>query len=196
MLEVITPGSESYTTLAEFKTFYGITDSAKDVYWTGLLVTAGEMISDYCGRPLCSEAVRETLRSGQAQEAFVLQRWPVSVTPVVTYGPGNVVVNSAFYEVAVRTGIVKPLASSGEYSMFDPGVWKITYSGGYVAIPARVKEAVWRLAYEGDGLAKMRAGLKSRRIEGVVTEVWSEGEKISDEVPAYVKQLLRRYVER
>ena len=196
MLEVITPGSESYTTLAEFKAFYGIVDTAQDAYWTGLLVTAGEIVSDYCGRPLCSEAVRETLRSDRVQDAFVLQRWPISAAPVVTHGVVDTVVSSSLYEVAVRTGILKPLAASGVYSTFDPGVWKITYSGGYVTIPARIKEAVWRLAYEGDGLAKMRAGLKSRRIEGVVTEVWSESNRISNEIPAYAQFLLRRYIER
>lgn len=195
MLEVLTPGNETYTTLAEFKAFYGITSPSRDVYWTGLLETASELVSDYCGRPLCSESVRETLRFDQPQSVIILERWPVTVTPVLTSGTGDEVIPSTSYEVDVRAGIIKPLCD-GMYSTFSGGLWKVTYSGGYLTIPLRVKEAVWRTAYDGDQTGKLRAGVKSKRIEGVVSETFFDPEKLTTGLSEQVKGLLFRYAER
>lgn len=198
MLEVLIPGTEVYGTLNEFKAFYGITDASLDVYYTGQLETASGIVSDYCGRPLCSEGVRETLRPTSGLSAIVLERWPITVTPVVTYGAGNTIVASTLYEVDVRSGVLRGL-SDGQYVGFDPGVWKITYSGGFVTIPARVKEATFRLMKDITDLGKLRAGLKTRRIEGVVTESFFDADKLDNldgYIPKNIRNLLTRYVER
>lgn len=198
MLEVITPGTEIYATLAEFKTFYGITGTDQDVYYTSLLETASGIISDYCGRPLCSEEVRETLRVEQMAKSFVLERWPISATPVVTFGLADESVATSLYEVDVRSGILRGLAY-GRYINFGSGVWKITYSGGFVSIPQRVKEATFRLMKDGTDLGKLRAGLKSRRIEGVVSETFFDPDKMDNMegyIPRNVRNLLTRYAER
>jgi hypothetical protein len=196
MLEVLTPGSEIYTSLAEFKAFAGIVDNSQDAYWSGQIASACIIVSEHCGRPLCSEGVRETLRLGEALNTIVLQRWPVSVTPTVTFGPDNTPVSSSLYEVDVRAGIIRGVGQAGTYVPFDAGVWKITYSGGYITIPSAVKQAVWQLAREGDALGKIKAGLKSRRIEGAVAESYFDPDKLTDELPVGVKMLLRRYAER
>lgn len=195
ILEVVTPASGVYTTLQEYKDFYQITDTAKDTYYTGLIETVSDMVTDYVDRPLQSEAVKETFRLAQAVRSIVLLRWPITVAPVVSFSSVLTAYSSTMYQTDTRKAILYNL-NGDLIGSWAPGMWTIAYSGGFVTVPRAVKEAVWRAVRLADELQKVNSLVKAERIEGIASRSYWDTSVMGDSLPSVSKNLLRRYRDR
>ena len=106
MISVLVPATSSrLTTLDAVKRELSIAGTSEDARLLAYVDQASAVISDYLGRPLGQETVRETLRLSASSETIMLSRWPVvSVSSVVEDGATLVATDaSGNRATAVRT---------------------------------------------------------------------------------------------
>ncbi len=98
------------TTVADVKTYLGITASTDDTLLGALLQAAELMLREWCNRKNGWITAAQSERfDGELANTLVLTYTPITVDPVITvtgYGSTSVTVNSDLYRVDVSEGIV------------------------------------------------------------------------------------------
>lgn len=165
MLNVLTAADNYLLAMhGETKTFLGRTDSAQDSNIALQLRSASEAIMAHCGRTFHTETVEEILRFPARQTGQItLERWPVQ--SLVSIVEDEVTLVATDYELDFRSGLLTRLSGNTPIAWGSHVV--VTYSAGYVQIPAGVKEATMLLVKAMQESLERDVGVKSERFEGV-----------------------------
>lgn len=162
MLEVITPASSyNLCTLAECKTFLGISGTSQDSNIQSHIASASDAISEYLHRVVVSEVVEETFWT--RLETMIVERFPIVSIASITERD-TVLTAGTDFVAEVRVGMIYRLIN-GERRPWQ-GKTVIRYTGGFATVPTSIKEATF-LAVKGFMETLDReAGIKSERLEG------------------------------
>lgn len=142
---VVTPAASKYmTSVANFKTYVGITSSADDALIDVLIKEASSGIVDYVGRELASEGLTSTFRVASIDviDALVLPRFPV--TAITTVTEDGTVLDTDEYEFVSANGFVYRLDDADQRIAWAGPKVTIAYTAGYVmltAIPPALERA-------------------------------------------------------
>lgn len=157
-------------TVAEYKTYAGITGSGDDAVLTVLIDAASAAVRRACGRHestgFASATYTETI-DGTGADTISLVEWPVSSVTSIKYIDDNGVettIAATAYRVNLATGVVYMLGSGHGRSQVDSdgymvvggwgwepkwtqgfGNYQAVYVGGYSPIPSDLAYAVFRL---------------------------------------------------
>ena len=153
----------AYPTLQDIKDYIGIVDAADDAWLQLTLDAVTDAIEAYCERQFELEADVAEYPEAENQQDFYVYRYPLISIESMT------VDDSAMDAVNMRI-----VGNIGKVLLAYPrtGDVIINYTGGYSVIPPSIvyviNESVKR-AYEGKSISSTTGGIKSERIDGVVT---------------------------
>lgn len=134
--QTLTPADpDAFVTLADAKSFLGITDSASDTLLASLLSAAASAFEAYCDHIFTARTVVETIDLREAANVFLLRYAPIRSWTSLTYD-GTAVSNTDLF-VVERTGMIRYV----EGTIFAKGRYVASYAGGYTTIPAAVTHA-------------------------------------------------------
>jgi hypothetical protein len=135
-------------TLAEAKTFLGITDTSRDAQLQLWLSMSSAMVAEMCNRVFAKEKVKETWFC-LASSSLYLTRWPVKATDIVSVTDNGVTLSSADYLLEETKGHL--YRASGWATPVE-----IVYTGGYMCpseVPDDLKYAASLLVQEQRAMA-------------------------------------------
>ena len=153
----------AYPTLQDIKDYIGIVDATDDAWLQLTLDAVTDAIEAYCERQFELEADVAEYPEAENQQDFYVYRYPLISIESMT------VDDSAMDAVNMRI-----VGNIGKVLLAYPrtGDVIINYTGGYSVIPPSIvyviNESVKR-AYEGKSISSTTGGIKSERIDGVVT---------------------------
>jgi hypothetical protein len=132
-------------TLADIKTFLGITDNSKDAILTMFQESIEKSIINYCETDFATHTATNEIIDGNNSDVLVTKYYPVlSVSSVVlgisTDETGGQVLDATEFEFNESGAITLKLQRSPKYR----ASCKVTYSYGYSAVPADVKMCVYQ----------------------------------------------------
>jgi Phage gp6-like head-tail connector protein len=164
-VKVITPATSfSFLTLAEVKTFLGITTStpAEDAQLQMMIDMASATIMRCCNRMFAKETVRESWREVGNGRLF-LSHWPIIDTDIesVTIGDDAELVDPTGYELEEDSGKL----SNYTDGWIAPEPTVVTYTGGYLLpdeAPMPLKQAAMLLVRDSK-LAAARLSISGIR---------------------------------
>jgi len=141
--------STSLTTLADLKSYLGLSDVTHDTLLTALIARASEAIERYCSREF-AQVARTEYYDGRGVPRLVLRQRPVAASPapVVYDDPAR----EFGADSAVRAGDIILHADEGiielALGVFSDGSLnvKVTYTAGYATIPTPLAQACILLA--------------------------------------------------
>lgn len=155
--------------VANYKTYAGITGSGYDTVLTALLAEAEAILRRACGRNMTDgfeSASRTEYYDGTGSESFSLVEWPVTSITSIAYladdGTESTVTSAAYrldggrgfvYMLGAQRGRfvgAVPYTAQPGFSVnprWEPGYQniKVVYTGGYSTIPKDIEYAVYRL---------------------------------------------------
>ncbi len=132
----------SEVTLAEAKSYLGITHTTDDTQIQSIIDGAEQDVEDFCSIKLASEVRTESLDGG----GFGLNptERPVTAVASVTDGiTGDVIAASEFN--VTDDSIYR--IDGARWSEGPPGRWTVVYTGGNVTLPAKIKTVIFDLVY-------------------------------------------------
>lgn len=160
-------------TLADLKTYLGVTDNSEDAVLTVFLNRAIAQAKNVIGRDIekpGSDYVEEL--DGHGENVIHVRNYPIISVASVEYFGGIdwIPFDPAFYSVKKKTGQIR-----FPYSQVPRGFGniRVTYLGGYDPVPADLSEAVVRIAASVYN-RRNSDGIKREKIEGAEIEYSSE----------------------
>jgi len=186
------PAANALITLAEAKTYLGVTDDDEDDAISDMIDAASNFIEEFCSTAFIQRSFTEYLRG--AQKRLFLKRYPiVSVTSVLDSVPN--LIPATDYIVMTELGVLEHFGRfpQAQTAGGQPTLWTVTYVAGRYAnvftVSEDVKLAAKRL------LAVFRAGdgsAQSVSVGSLSVSYWQPGQGISW-VPPQVLALLAPY---
>lgn len=157
-----------YITLAEAKTWLGITDTASDAILSDLISVVSEAVDGWCETTFgAAQTKTNELHDGRRQDTLVPKGFPViGITQIVlgvaADGSGGSVLGTDMYQA--DESVVRFLFGSLPQVR---GYVRVDYTWGYASVPLRVKQAV-KIGVEGYWRMRTRqaVGITSRSKEG------------------------------
>lgn len=125
-----------FASVADIKTYLGVSGSGEDALYTALATTATALIEDYCGRIIGQRTVTERVRLDGPQRSIVLQHAPAIEVTSVKYD--EVAETLADFRLAKAMATLR-YVEGGEFG--DGADWLIVYTAGWASIPAAVETA-------------------------------------------------------
>ena len=127
------------TTLANVKTWLGITSSDDDALLTSLIGSASAFIEEWCG---CSfSVVSESIkRDGHGGHRAVLPNYPVVAVASVSVDGVAITAAASFTAAGYRVDDMSVILNCYRFNRGLANV-QITYSHGYASVPADVAQA-------------------------------------------------------
>jgi hypothetical protein len=184
----------AYCSVEEVKIYADInsTDTNKDDLITSLITACQSFIDEYCGRSFERGSTTEFFGDIPTSKLF-LSKFPINtVKPFKIWEsgdrsyPDSDLINSSDYFIDAENGIVKLDYEVGGI----PGSVKVSYTGGFLTIPAAIKQAcielVARKLKEGIGGG---LGVPSRALPGAGGSVTY----ITDDILPQTKIVLDSY---
>lgn len=120
-------------TLADTKSWLGITGTDEDTTLTALIAAASVAVSNYCNRELESATVTEDYE-GTGSRMIFARRWPITSITSVT-------LPDLSRTATVRYSGRAVIRTDGEKFPYKEWV-QMTYTGGYTTAPADLQQAV------------------------------------------------------
>lgn len=135
--------SYSLLTLAELKTYLGVTTSDNDSLYELLINNVTDYIEKYCGRRFAETSYTDEKHDGHDFNKLVLKQYPVNSTESFSIkerlyiGGTFSEITSTDYVVDYNRGIIERVDS------FEEGTqnYAVTYTAGYSTIPNDLKQA-------------------------------------------------------
>jgi hypothetical protein len=154
-------------TLANTKTFLGISDNTKDAVLNILINAISDYIENYCGRTFASTVYTDEEYDGNAAYEMRLKNFPIIIPPDVIMHRNNSwdssddweTVDSDDYWVDEDTGIIT------KNTVFHKGKqnYRFTYTAGYATIPNDIQYACMVMVSEALS-RKDNTGLKAESL--------------------------------
>jgi hypothetical protein len=195
-LVVSVGGSNAFTTLADVKSFLGITVSTYDTLLTEMIDTACQNIEAWCGALLAQRTVTETIFPEDQVTNLVLSHAPV--ISLTSLSVDDVAETIGDYFTGLSTGFVK--RKDGGY-ITDGTKWVVVYSAGLSTIPEALKQATREYVRDLYQTKDRVAGVSQEAITDVGSVTYtdaidSEAGAGGGKVPLSVATLLAPYVRR
>lgn len=196
-------------TLAEYKTYAGISGTDDDAVLQVLISAAQDAIERFCGRDAggFESGTKTEYYDGRGSEYLFLRSWPASSITSVKWrdAAGNLTTISATSyrlksdRTLVRTGVNRGRFTSDEWGyvgeealtypqfsvqpQFSEGLGNIevVYAGGFATIPGSLKLAVYRLV---DGMFASRRENPDMQSETIGSYSYTKGKGGYDNVTA------------
>ena len=182
----------SLTTLANVKAYRDITDAGQDTELARLITVVDAFVATYCRRTFELDAALVEYHSGATGQArLLLHRPPINSIaslyddPERAYGAATLIASTDYVVLDANMGLV---ALDGV--TFQDGLRniKVTYSGGWAAIPADLGQAaielVWLAREKG---ANNLVGLRAKSIADGNISI------LSMDFPAHLAPILDAY---
>lgn len=191
----------AFPTLARVKEYLGVptTETADDPFLNNLIAGAQAFVEGYCDRKFEQAAYTDEEHDGRDTDSIYTRQYPiVSVTSVKV---DDVALAAADYVVYKDEGRIRKKAGAFAGASRDvagvigdvrvPGVRnvKVTYSGGYAALPADLEQAAIELV-------KRKYQHKQKGDESITGRTLPGGESVTyflGEVPPEIRGVLDRY---
>lgn len=153
-------------TLAELKSYLGITGTSEDVLLTILLDSANDFVEGYIGREIASATYTE-YADGDGQREILLVNYPVISTTSFEENTGTLEtpvwtpIDPELYKLSPKVG--KIFLTFYKKRGFQN--YKIVYIAGFATIPGDIKLATLKLA-SGYYNTRTSDGIKSEGVAG------------------------------
>ena len=131
-------------TLADMKTYLGITGSGYDTFLTEQITLISEVIEAYCRRRFAETDYEQTFYKGDYPVVSTLETFHFPVTALTSVTADSVLVDAADYRVHKPSGSV--IRTSGYFFQEDETV--VLYTAGYAIIPTPVTSVVYSVVQE------------------------------------------------
>ena len=163
------------TSVANIKTYLGITSSAYDTKLAQILIAADSAVHQYCDRDsFFTNTYTNERYSGRAMGLnaglVCLRNIPVNSIASITMHPDNSQVSTTYtgssFTYESMTGMVQFSEGATNMQSFDLGFRNIavTYGAGYTTIPDDLDAACAMVAAAMFNLSQTSAGMKSEKI--------------------------------
>ena len=164
----------AYPTLQNIKDYLGIVDATDDVWLQLTLDAVTDAIEAYCERKFELDADVAEYPEAENQQDFYVYRYPLVSIQSMT------VDDSAMDSVNMRI-----VGNLGKIILAYPrtGDVVLNYTGGYSVIPPSIVYVInesMKRAYEGKDVSSTTGGIKSERIDGVVTTAYFDSDSTGD----------------
>lgn len=184
-------------TLAEAKSYIGVSDTSEDTEITDLITAAGGALEGFCQRHLEEIEVTE-YQDGRSVRTVYL-REPANAKPTIyqdndhAWGASTQITASDLLWVGDRDGTSRVVEYLDNYFTAGQKNLKIVYNAGFSTIPDAIKHAckiqVARMYTEWKRATQQMDGLKSQNVAG-----WAQTFLEKEGVDRAARDLLRPYV--
>lgn len=182
-------------TLAELKTYLGITGTTEDSKLTTIVAATNTFVETYCNRAFEEAEYTEELYDGPGSSVLCLKNWPVSEVAEVIVEDTEVEerteIDGEGYYLDAEAGILhnNDLWNRGR------GIITVTYTAGYETIPDDLKFAVLELASYFRNMSG-KSGIRSESLGSYSYSLMNDLSSMGGEltIPSVViKNILDRY---
>ena len=148
------------TTLANVKSWLGVSSTDDDAQLTRLITAASDFVANYCSRTFASTVMSDRKYHGNGNSTLVLRNWPIiSIQSLAIDGVTVDPANYSFYDRMI-------CLSQGVFNRGLANV-SVSYTAGYTTIPLGLEQAVIELiAFKYR--EKERIGHSSKQLAGEV----------------------------
>jgi hypothetical protein len=182
------------TTLDRLKSELTITGTDDDTLLTSIIVEKSAEIQTYCSRSFASVGATETYRPGMCRKRLVLRRQPVSEVHSITVN--GVVLDSGDFEIEdAAAGFLLRVDQNGCSIGWPPGRIDVTYTAGFIAVPADVERCVLDLCVRAWFARGRDPALRSEKILDVIDSSWTASDSAATKggLPRDVAERLDAY---
>jgi len=130
--------------LANMKTYLGITDNSQDAFLTEQLNLVSDTVEAYCRRRFNSQAYSQTYYYGDYPPSASLQSFHFPTTVITSVTEDGIVVDAADYRIHKPSGTI--VRTAGMFFYAEETV--VLYTAGYATIPTPIDSVVKNLVQE------------------------------------------------
>lgn len=136
------------TTLADVKSWLGLTVSTDDALLTRLITAASDYVQNYLSRDIMQTTYTGETYHGNGSGQLMLRQFPISaVSSVVVYNPSNMTATTTYTAADLLFDERTLYLESGKVFTMGQGNVKVNYTAGYTLanVPFSLSQAVIEL---------------------------------------------------